>query len=69
MPIDDETQGVINTITTAGFTVSAERTPEGLWIAKAIHRNTRERTVETAHDSLAAAVKLARRLKVPLEDW
>lgn len=67
MAIDDETKGAVDSITTAGFSVTIDETPEGTWIVQAVNQKTEEQSVVEADDSYAAAVELAHQLGVPLD--
>ena len=68
MGIDDETKGAVDTIASAGFTVTIDETPDGTWIVQAVSEKTEEQSVVEADDSYAAAVELARQLGVPLDN-
>ena len=67
MPIDDETQAAITILAAAGYTVTADETPDGRWTVRAVDRNTDEQFEVEADDSYAGVVELARQLGVPLD--
>lgn len=68
MTVDHETQAAIEAITSAGFNVTVEEAPDGLWAVAAVDESTSERSIVEADDSYVAAVELARQLGTGLED-
>ena len=67
MPIDNETQAAITILAAAGYTVTADETPDGRWKVQAVDRNTDEQSEVEADDSYAGVAELARQLGVPLD--
>ena len=66
--VDRETRATIEAITSAGFSVTVEETPDGLWTVAAVDESTGERSIVEGDDSYAAAVELARKLGIGLDN-
>ena len=67
MPIDNENQAGITILAAAGYTVTADETPDGRWRVRAVNRNTDEQSEIEADDPYAGVAEMGRQLGVPLD--